>query len=600
MNTIKNKIELLAPAKNIECAFTAINAGADAVYIGAADFGARKKAGNSLEAIKKIVEYAHKFCVKIYVTVNTILFDNELEQVENLIWKLYEIGVDAIIFQDFAFFEMELPPIPLHASTQCNNDTPDKIKFLKDCNVERVVLPREFSLSQIKEVTSKIDIETEVFIHGALCVSYSGQCYMSDYIGGRSANRGECAQPCRKKYSVVDEAGQTVIKQGYLLSMKDNNLSNHIKELVDAGVTSLKIEGRLKDKEYVANTVSHYRHIIDKISAELKPSKGEIFTDFKPDINKTFNREYTDFYFDSKRKTFVNPKTPKYAGEKIGKVVAVENYTVKIDSKSELHTADKLAFFDSGNELNGTTIKKIINPNTFEVLNPSNISNGTILYKNFDSEFYKSLYNAQFSRKLPLKICVDNTKIEFCSFGDNRVTYYFNEDYEIAKNLAKAKENIAKQLSKLGDTEFYAQDVFVDTDFNIFLPVSKINEIRRDLILNLQEVSRKNYKNQIRETCFKKTPYPVKELDYSFNISNKKAEKFYNNCECSVKEYSPECNKIKKQITLMKTKHCLRDFAGICLKKIKDNRKLYLVDELGAKYKLSFDCNNCIMKIDAC
>ena len=260
------KIELLAPAKNKECAIAAINAGADAVYIGAGSFGARKKAGNSLADIEEIVRYAHKFLVKIYVTVNTIIFEDELPRVEKLIWQLYDAGVDAIIFQDYSIFEMNLPPIALHASTQCNNDSLEKIKFLKDMNVQRVVLPREFSLEEIRNVAENVGIETEVFVHGALCVCYSGQCYLSHYIGGRSANRGECAQPCRKKYSLVDEKGNVLIDNQYLLSMKDNNLSLHLKELIIAGVTSLKIEGRLKDKDYVTNIVSFYRKEIDKIS----------------------------------------------------------------------------------------------------------------------------------------------------------------------------------------------------------------------------------------------------------------------------------------------------------------------------------------------
>ena len=258
------KIELLAPAKDKECAFAAINAGADAVYIGAEAFGARKKAGNSIADISQIVDYAHKFLVKVYVTVNTIFYDKELDAVEKLIWELYEIGVDAIIFQDYSIFEMNLPPIALHASTQCNNDTLEKIKFLKELNIQRVVLPREFSIKQIKEITSNVNIETEVFVHGALCVSYSGQCYFSDFIGGRSANRGDCAQPCRRKYSLIDDNNKVILPYQHLLSMKDNNLSGYLQELVDADVTSLKIEGRLKDKDYVTNVVSFYRKEIDK------------------------------------------------------------------------------------------------------------------------------------------------------------------------------------------------------------------------------------------------------------------------------------------------------------------------------------------------
>ena len=374
MITKNKKIELLAPAKNKECALAAINAGADAVYIGAQYFSARKNAGNSLEDIKAIVDYAHRFLVKIYVTVNTILFDNEIKAAQNLIWKLYEAGVDAIIFQDFSFFEMDLPPIALHASTQCNNDSLEKIRFLKSMNVERVVLPREFSLEEIKNITGNIDIDTEVFIHGALCVSYSGQCYFSNYIGKRSANRGDCAQPCRKLYTVVDENENIVIKKGYLLSMKDNNLSSHIKELVAAGVTSLKIEGRLKDKEYVTNVVSYYRKLIDSISFDLKPSVGDMVSDFIPDVDKTFNRGYTDFYFNGKRKNFINPDTPKFLGENTGKVRTIRGKIIVFEKSFKFNVSDKIAYFNSSFELSGTTVTRILTPNSIEVLNPSGIS----------------------------------------------------------------------------------------------------------------------------------------------------------------------------------------------------------------------------------
>lgn len=591
------KTELLAPAKNKDCAYAAINAGADAVYIGSEAFGARKKAGNSLEDIKEIVDYAHKFLVKIYVTVNTILFDNELKEAEKLIWKLYEIGVDAVIFQDFAFFEMDLPPIALHASTQCNIDDIKKIQFLKEMNVERVVLPREFSLREIKEITQNIDIETEVFVHGALCVSYSGQCYFSDYIGGRSANRGECAQPCRKKYALVDENGKTILKPQYLLSMKDNNLSRHLKELVNAGVTSLKIEGRLKDKDYVTNVVSYYRNELDKISKNIRPTKGLIKTDFEPDVDKTFNRGYTNFYFDGQRKCFINPSTPKFLGEKIGKVISLNGRKIKIETKAKLHVSDKLSYFDSSGDLTGTTVT-IVDKNGIEVLNTGSIRTGTVLYRNFDSSFNKKLHQAEFKRKLPIEIKVSNEKIILKSFDNNKVSYPINEEFEKAQNQDKAKENVVKQLSKLGDTEFAVSKIEVSEDFNLFIPVSKLNEIRRGAISLLQNVSKENYEFQRRENVSDYAPYPYKKLDYSFNIANSKAELFYEKCGCEIDEYAPECKKYKSKITLMKTKHCLRDYAGICLKKNKDNRTLYLVDEHGKKYTLSFDCKNCIMNIE--
>ncbi len=597
MITKTKKIELLAPAKNKECAFAAIDAGADAVYLGAECFGARKKAGNSLSDIAEIVDYAHKFLVRVYVTVNTILFDNELKDAEKLIWKLYEAGVDAIIFQDFSFFEMNLPPVALHASTQCNNDTLDKIRFLKSMKVERVVLPREFSLDEIKAVSQNIDIDTEVFVHGALCVSYSGQCYFSNNIGCRSANRGDCAQPCRKIYTVVDDKGKVVIKRGYLLSMKDNNLSSHVKELIDAGVSSLKIEGRLKDKDYVTNVVLYYRRLIDSISENLSPSVGKVISDFIPDVNKTFNRGYTDFYFDGKRKTFINPLTPKFIGEKAGKVKSVKGNTIVLEKGFKFNVSDKIAFFNDNFELSGTTVTKVLGNTSIEVLNSKGVKQGLALYRNYDSSFYDSLNKACLKRLIPLEISADNDKIVFKSFGNNFVVYHVDKNFETANNIDKAKENLIKQLSKLGESEFFAAKINVSDDFNLFIPVSKLNDIRRNLIAELQRVSKDNYCYNKRDTNTEPLSYPYKNLDYSFNISNNAAKDFYEKCGCKVTEFAPEHTKCKHTIDLMKTKHCLRDYAGICLKKTSDKRELYLVDTYGVKYPLSFDCKNCIMHI---
>jgi len=595
---VKNKkIELLAPARDKECAFAAINAGADAIYIGANAFGARKKAGNSLEDIQEIVEYAHKFLVKVYVTLNTIIFDSEIESVERMAWKLYEIGVDAIIFQDFAFFEMALPPIPLHASTQCNNDELDKIRFLHKCNIERVVLPREFSLQQINEVTSTIDVETEVFIHGALCVSYSGQCYMSQHIGGRSANRGECAQPCRKKYSLVDDKNNIILDSQYLLSMKDNNLIKHLKELIDAGVDSLKIEGRLKDKEYVTNVVSAYRQAIDQISPRLRPSVGKIESNnFTANLNKTFNRTYTDFYFGAERSDYINPSSPKHVGEYVGEVVSVKGKSLIIKSEIKLNPNDKLSYFDKSGELSGTTITAV-NGKHIHVLNTGSIKNGTILYRNFDAEFNKTLENATFSRKIPADIKINNLGVTIRSIKEHEIFYKFSETFEIAKNIEKSRETVIKQLSKLGDTEFYVSQIKVAQDFNLFIPISKLNEIRREAITQLQTLLKENYPKNVRDLNFDVIDYPQKSLDYTFNISNKLAKCFYEKCGCKVNEMALEANNIDRSLVLMKTKHCLRHFAGMCKKTSSDFRKLFLKDEFGNKYPLEFDCQNCVMKI---
>lgn len=595
---VKNKkIELLAPAKDKECAIAAINAGADAIYIGASSFGARKKAGNSVNDIAEIVAYAHKFLVKVYVTVNTIIYDNELEVVEKLIWKLYEIGVDAIIFQDFSFFEMALPPIPLHASTQCNNDELDKIRFLHKCNVERVVLPREFSLEQIKEVTNNVDIETEVFVHGALCVSYSGQCYFSQYIGGRSANRGECAQPCRKKYSLVDENNNIILESQYLLSMKDNNLINHIKELVDAGVDSLKIEGRLKDKDYVANVVSSYRVAIDAISPRLRPSVGRIESNnFLSNLNKTFNRHYTNFYFDSERKIFINSSTPKCIGEYVGEVLSIKGKSIVLNTKIKLNPNDKLTYFEKNNELSGTTITTV-NGKILNLLNIGSIKKGTKLYRNFDAEFNNALENANFSRKIPADIKINNLGVTIRSIKELEIFYPFDEKFEFANDIEKSKETVIKQFSKLGDTEFYVSQIKVSQDFNLFIPISKLNEIRRAAILQLQVILKEHYPKNIRELSFDIIEYPHESLDYTFNVSNKLAKSFYEKCGCKINEMAFEVNEPKRSLVLMKTKHCLRHFAGMCKKTCIDNKKLFLKDEYGNKYPLEFDCQNCVMKI---
>lgn len=599
---IKNKqtIELLSPAKNKECAFAAINAGADAVYIGAESFGARKKAGNSLLDIKEIIEYAHKFNVKIYVTVNTLIYDNELQDVEKLIWELYKIDVDAIIFQDFAILEMNLPPIALHASTQCNNDTLEKIKFLKNCNVQRVVLPREFSIDEIQNITQNCEIETEVFIHGALCVSYSGQCYFSNHIGGRSANRGDCAQPCRKKYSLIDEKGKIILKQQYLLSMKDFSLSSHLDELIEAGVTSLKIEGRLKDAEYVKNIVSFYRKKIDEIDLTLKLSLGTLVTDFEPDLNKTFNRGYTDFNFDSNRKIVINPLTPKFQGEEIGKILSIAAKRIKIDSKTKLYPNDRISYFDKNNELTGTTIFAS-DAKGYEVRDLGDLKVGTIVWRNYDSEFVNRLNSAKFTRKIPVSFDVeqvlDSIKITIKT-EDAVVNFEANDTFEEAKNQSKAKENFIQQFSKLGETEFIATEINIDKGFNLFIPVSKLNEMRREAVLLLQKEREQSYKKQIRDMNYAMPEFPLKSLDYSYNVANNSAEKFYKKAGVDVQELAPESKKPKNKITLMKTKHCLRDFAGICLKNCKSSGDLYLLDDYGEKYKLNFDCKKCIMKIE--
>src|SRR5574344_610836 len=381
-------IELLAPANDKQTALAAIDGGCDAIYIGAQNFGARKVAGNSISDIKEIVDYAHKFYVKVHVTINTILTESELLEAQKLIEELYKIGVDAIIIQDMGILNLavegKLPPIPIHISTQCDNRTLKKVKFFDDIGVSRVILARELSISEIKDICKNTNCEIKTFIHGALCVSYSGQCYLSFANGGRSANRGECAQCCRKKYTLINDKGKIIAKNKYLLNLKDFNASKHLKNLINYGVKSFKIEGRLKDINYVKNIINFYRNEIDKITP--KTSSGKVFTNFIPDINKTFNRNYTDYFLENRKNCF-NFNSPKFVGAKIGKISKIGKNYFELDTKNELHAQDGLCYFEN-NEIKGFLINKIDN-NKIYPAKLLEIKIGTELFRNVDSEFNK-------------------------------------------------------------------------------------------------------------------------------------------------------------------------------------------------------------------
>lgn len=601
------KVELLAPAKDKETAFAAINSGADAVYIGAVKFGARQNASNSLDDIKEIVDFAHIFNVRVHVTLNTILTDDELESSIDLINELYKIGVDAIIVQDTGIFDLavngKLPPIEIHASTQCDNRTLEKVKFFQKMGVRRVILARELSLEQIEEICAEVkksdfnsDMEIETFIHGALCVSYSGQCYLSASIGGRSANRGECAQPCRKKYSLISESGKVYAKGKYLLSLKDFNASKHIERLIRAGVKSFKIEGRLKSDNYVKNVVSYYRKEIDKFAS--KTSSGKIFTDFEPDLNKTFNRGFTDYFLNTEKNSASAERkdrtkniycfdSPKSIGEKIGKVERVENNYIVI-KKALLNPQDGLCYFtDDG--LLGCLVNKVENGKIF--LNSTDkIKIGTMIYRNFDSRFDKELQNSKIKRRLKVDFIFEKNILTATDEDKNSVSLEINAT-EPAKNPEKMKETFKNQLLKTGTSNFYVSNVEIK-DCPGFLPVSSINEIRRDILKKLEEERVKNYAAPT-EGRLKYAEFVLKTYDYRANVLNENAKDFYEKCGCKITEFAPEKTKNFSQKELMRTKHCLKFAFDIC----KSKEQLYLVDEKGKKYKLSFDCKNCEMII---
>lgn len=598
------KVELLAPAKDKKTAIAAINSGCDALYIGAQNFGARKKVPNSLEDIKEIVDYAHRFYVKVHVTVNTILTDAELVEAQELIQNLYDIGVDAIIVQDTGIFKLaidgKLPPIVLHASTQCDNRTLEKVKFFKELGVSRVILARELSVEQIKNICSPLlgedvrrtgegAIEIETFVHGALCVSYSGQCYFSHYIGGRSANRGECAQACRKKYSLVDDKGNIIAKDKYLLSMKDFNASSHLKELIDAGVKSFKIEGRLKDENYVKNVVAYYRCEIDKFAQ--KTSSGKIFLDFEPDVKKSFNRGFTDYFLDGRKRCF-NFDTPKSIGEKLGKITKAGRDYFEIGGQEgkkaggqaciRINPQDGLYFNGQGCLVNKVEGNKIY-PNKMD-----GIAVGVEVFRNYDTKFEKQLENSRTKRRIGVKFIYFDGILKAVDEDKNSVNIELPAD-EPPKNPEKMKENFINQLKKTGESDFYAEDIEIDDDVP-FMPVSKINELRRNILDMLMAERLKNYKREIQKPL-KYTKFPQHKLDYRANIHNGQAKSFYENCGCTVCEMSAESGSFPKE--LMRTKHCLKFAFNMC----KSPKNLFLIDEKGQKYPLKFDCKNCEMVI---
>lgn len=587
-------IELLAPAKDKNCAKAAIDFGADAIYIGASEFGARKNVPNSLLDIKEIVDYAHKFGVKVYVTLNTILTDEELERAKKLAAELKKIKVDALIIQDLGLVETlaELG-FEYHASTQCDNREIEKIEFLKAAGFSRVVLARELSVEKIREIKKAVDVELEAFIHGALCVSYSGQCYLSQLIGGRSANRGECAQPCRKKYSLVDENGKIIAKDKYLLCLKDFNASKHLKTLANAGITSFKIEGRLKDESYVKNVVGYYRKLIDELNLG-STSDAKVFFDLEPDLEKSFNRGFTEYFLDGKRKKIFNFETPKSMGQYIGKIKKLGLDFFEIDAATtKLSPQDGLCFFLNA-DLSGCLVNKIeknkIFPNKMNGLKV-----GTEIYRNFDAEFEKKLKNSKTCRKISIHIEFDDSSIRAVDNNGNeaKIKYEFEE---LAQNQEKMKENIKSQLKKTGECIFHTEKIDILCEKLPFLPVSALNELRRKLFHALESVRLEKYAS----TKAKPQTIPQKfekELDYRANIMNKSAKNFYENLGFTVKEMALEkCEAAKSDKsgkTAMTCKHCLKYAFNMC----KSPEKLFLVDEKGKKYELKFDCKKCEMEV---
>ncbi len=607
---MKKKVEILSPAKNLIQGIAAINAGADAVYIGAPQFGARSNATNSIEDVAELVKYAHLFKAQVFVVVNTILYDNELEDCKELIHTLYEIGVDALIVQDMAIMEMDLPPIVIHASTQANNRDPKHVKFLADAGMKRVVLARELNLDQIKDIHTATDVELEFFVSGALCVSFSGNCYMSIANGERSANRGSCAQNCRLPYNLIDGKGETLISNSHLLSIKDLDLSEQLPNLVEAGITSFKIEGRLKDMVYVKNNTSYLRKKLDAFlennESYKKASSGRTFYTFDAEMDRSFNRGYTDYFVNKRSQKIGSWETPKSQGQLIGRVIETKSNGYVIENSELLNNGDGLYFINENGEADGAQINIIVNdivvPNTIRPLKP-----GTIIYRNSDANFNKLLERDDSSvRKIGVKLVFSETANGFQLLAIDEDGHQSVSNFESAKELAKSEDstipNIKKNLSKTGNTPFIVDDIHVDFSSNWFLPISKINDIRRLVLEQLIDIRVNEYHREEYQITKTDHPYPVSQLDFTYNVANKLAREFYKRHGVTEIEKAFELQWDPGKSRVMTTKYCVKYELGKCWRYNKDTMGEKLIEPLTLKhgeneYKLKFNCKPCEMEI---
>lgn len=599
---IKN-IELLSPAKTAEIGIEAIRHGADAVYIGAPKFGARSAASNTIEELQTLIDYAHLFHAKVYITFNTILKDEELAEAEQLIKRLYEIGVDALIVQDMAIFEMDLPPIAIHASTQTDNRTLEKVKFFESIGCSQVVLARESSLEQIKNISSNTNVALEAFVHGALCVSYSGQCYASQALCGRSANRGNCAQICRLPFDLQDSEGHSFGKYHWL-SLKDLDLSASLEEMIEAGISSFKIEGRLKDADYVKNITAYYRQKLDDIlkkhSSWHRTSDGYCNYTFVPNVCKTFHRDATDYFYHGRHNGIVSLYTPKSTGEFIGTVIYSDSKSMSLDTKVVLHNGDGLCYLDDKNQFQGFRVNRVEGKMLFPAESLV-LKKGTQVYRNADIEYERILSKPSAIRKIPIKIALRDNILS-ASDGVNNATVIISQEKIIAQK--PQDENIRFQLSKLGDTIYESSDIEINS--NWFFPSSILSDARRRMVIELNKLRIETHPKTQAFIKKNDVQFPKTELDYTGNVYNHLAEAFYKRHGVFSLQRAFEQN-AQQNLTLMFCKHCIKYTLGACLNHPNPDvpmLKTPLQEPLHLIYKnyylrLQFDCKNCEMHVIA-
>lgn len=613
------EIELLAPAKNLECGIAAIDHGADAVYIGANSFGARVAAGNSIEDIEQLCHYAHQYNVKVYVTINTIIYDDEIDRVESLIRQLQDIGVDAILVQDMAILKIcgnIKSRIILHASTQTDNRNIKKVEWLKKLGFSRVVLARELSLKEISAIHKAIpDIELEVFVHGALCVSYSGACYASEYCFHRSANRGNCAQFCRLKFDLRDSANKTVQKEKYMLSLKDMCRIHSLKELLDAGATSLKIEGRLKNGSYVKNVVAAYSQELDRIIS-LYPDKykrssaGKSVCSFKPDLNKTFNRGFTDYFLFGRKEGLASVNTPKAIGEFVGKVKEVRQNSFSVSGTNAFSNGDGLCFINDKQQLEGFRVNKVLNNRLFPLKMPVSLKPHIALYRNNDQLFENTMSASTANRKISINMILSAAQdyVELMIKDNDGHIVIERMSYNSDKAQKSQEENMKRQLSKLGNTPYVADEIIITSVTETrFIPSSILVELRRrtlDKFSNQFMLSQN--RGSLSRILHEDTDTNINAEDINAaNVANKFARRLYD--EIGPKDAPDAFETIRHDADsctqIMTCRYCIRYEMGYCTKqkgkKAPWKEPLYLVLNDDRKFRLKFDCINCQMKIYA-
>ncbi len=611
-------LELLSPARDTAIAREAILHGADAVYIGGPGFGARHNAGNSLRDIAELVPFAHRYGAKVFITLNTILHDDELEPAQKLIGDLYQAGVDALIVQDMGVLEMDIPPIELHASTQCDIRSVEKAKFLSDVGFSQIVLARELNLEQIRAIHQATDATIEFFIHGALCVAYSGQCNISHAQTGRSANRGDCSQACRLPYTLKDDQGRVVAYEKHLLSMKDNDQTANLAALIDAGVRSFKIEGRYKDMSYVKNITAHYRQMLDAIIDDrpelARASAGRTEHFFIPSTDKTFHRGSTDYFVNARKIDIGAFDSPKFVGLPVGEVLKVGKDHLDVEVTEPLANGDGLnvlvkrevvGFRVNVAEKTAENRYRVFPnemPDALKTLRPHHALN-----RNLDHNWQQALLKTSSERRIGVDIELggwqEQLVLTLTSEDGVSVTHTLDGQFDEANNAEKALDNLKDGLAKLGQTRYYAQKIDINLPGALFVPNSLLNQLRRETVEILEEARLASYQRGSRKAVATPAPvYPETHLSFLANVYNHKAREFYHRYGVQLIDAAYEAHEEKGEVPVMITKHCLRFAFNLCPKQAKGNIKSWRATPMQLVHgdevlTLRFDCRPCEMHV---